>query len=349
MTFNEELKEYLLQTFPDARSASGGSEVVMRCRFCGDSQSDPHAAHLYIKISGDVPLYNCFKCNAKGILTDEILRRFKPNYADKDIYMIEHIRQHLGKISKQLKRVKLKNDVFNVSNFYITQSKQSMLKLRYINKRLGTNMTYSDVISNKIVLNLCDLLNSNNIKELTRYPNDIQILNDFGIGFLSLDNGFVTIKNLADPGTVNKYLDHPYNTYAIFPNADGVRSYLIPTRVDLASMEPIHIRICEGPFDALSIFYNLCNQNRFQNVYLAICGKSYYGAIKMLLERYGFMNAVFHLYADNDVPNSNSEILSSANLLHSLGYRVFLHRNMMEGEKDMGVDRSRIKEIVIEL
>ena len=124
MTFNEELKEYLLQTFPDARSASGGSEVVIRCRFCGDSQSDPHAAHLYIKISGDVPLYNCFKCNAKGILTDEILRRFKPNYADKDIYMMEHIRQHLGKVSKQLKRVKLKNNVFNVSNFYITQSKQ---------------------------------------------------------------------------------------------------------------------------------------------------------------------------------------------------------------------------------
>ena len=224
-----------------------------------------------------------------------------------------------------------------------------MLKLRYINKRLGTNMTYSDLISNKIVLNLCDLINSNNIKELTRYPNDINVLNDFGIGFLSLDNGFVTIKNLADPGTVNKYLDHPYNTYALFPNTDGVRSYLIPTKVDMASMEPIHIRICEGPFDALSIFYNLCNQNRFQNVYLAICGKSYYGAIRMFLERYGFMNAVFHLYADNDVSNSDGEILSSASLLHSLGYRIFLHRNAMEGEKDMGVDRSRIKEIVIEL
>ena len=82
--------------------------------------------------------------------------------------MIEHIRQHLGKVSKQLRRVKLKNDMFNVSNFYITQSKQSMLKLLYINKRLGTNMTYSDLIANKIVLNLCDLINSNNIKELTR-------------------------------------------------------------------------------------------------------------------------------------------------------------------------------------
>ena len=59
----ENLKEYLLSRFPDAKTASGGRQVVLRCRFCGDSQKDKSARHLYIKVDGDVPLYKCFKCN----------------------------------------------------------------------------------------------------------------------------------------------------------------------------------------------------------------------------------------------------------------------------------------------
>ena len=349
MTFNEELKDYLLGTFNDARLVSGGSEVVMRCRFCGDSQSDMDARHLYVKVDGDVPVYNCFKCNARGVLTEDTLKSFKPDYQDRDIAMMENLRQHNHSASKSLKSVKLKNNVFNIRNQFITMNHLSDIKLKYINKRLGLNLSFKDLIDNKIVLNLWDLLNSNYIKEYTRYNKDIDFLNNFGIGFLSLDNGFVSIKNLADKGTAGKYLDNKYNTYTIFKNADGIRSYMIPTQVRLDILEPIKIHIAEGPFDALSIFYHLNNANRFQNIYLATCDKGYAKAIKMFVTRYGFMNAEYHLYVDNDVSSNNPEIKFAIQLIHTIGAIGYIHRNGYPGEKDMGVYISHIKDNVIRI
>ena len=61
MSFSEDFKEYMLATFSDARPASGGKEVVMRCRFCGDSK-DPRSRHLYMSLGQDNKpvFYNCF-------------------------------------------------------------------------------------------------------------------------------------------------------------------------------------------------------------------------------------------------------------------------------------------------
>lgn len=349
MSFQETLSNYLLQTFPDARLASGGSEVVMRCRFCGDSQKDNHARHLYIKVNGDTPVYNCFKCNSRGILTPDVLRTFKPDYDNSDTQMMELLKQHNVESSKALKSMRLRDHSFNIQNQYISMTHLSETKLKYINHRLGLYLTYRDLIDNKIVLNLGDLLRSNYITEYTRDDNTLGIFDKFGIGFLSLDNGFVTIKNLADPGTVPSYLDNKYNTYSIFKDVEGYRSYMIPSMIYYDSLDPIQVHIAEGPFDILSIFYNLRSSNRHQNVYLAICGKAYFNAVQMCMNKYAFMNAEFHLYVDNDVSNNDFELMKVKNFLRQIHCNLFIHRNVYPNEKDMGVDKNHIKESVIEI
>lgn len=339
MNQSEFIKNYLLSTFPDARLASGGTEVVMRCRFCGDSQKDKNARHLYIKVS-DVPLYNCFKCNTSGILTDEILRRYFLNsYNDKDLDFFYKLRSYNKELSNQIKTYAGNRTSFSVTNDYITLNVNTINKLNYINNRLGLSLDYNEILQNKIVLNLLDLIQSNYINSFTRSYNILQNMNDDCIGFLSVDNGFVTLRNISTNA------QYRYQIYTLFNNIDnGKKFYVIPTSINLNDNTPVNIHITEGPFDILSIFYNLCNANRFQNIYIAICGKSYISAIKFILNIYGIINSIFHIYIDNDI--KEYELYSIKNILSSLNIPGYIHRNGYNKEKDFGVDKNKINDII---
>lgn len=336
------IKDYLLSTFPDARLASGGSEVVMRCRFCGDSQKDMSAKHLYIKVA-DVPLFNCFKCNSAGILTDEIIRKyFLSSYTDKDMEFFYNLRSYNKNISKQIKTYNANTSSYSIRNNNITIDDNTIYKLNYINNRLGLQLTYNDLLQNKIVLNLLDLIQSNNINTLTRSKNIINNLNDDCIGFLSTDNGFVTLRNIQNN------MNFRYNVYTIFNNIENSRKYyIIPSIIDVSIGLPINIHIAEGPFDILSIFYNLRGMDRNQNMYVAICGKSYIGTVKSILRTYGIINCIFHLYVDNDV--DDYALYPIRNILHPLGIECYIHRNIFEGEKDFGVSLNKINESIKKL
>lgn len=341
------LKNYLL-TYPDASLVSSGTEIAMRCRFCGDSQHDLGAKHLYIKIDGDFPVYNCFKCNRRGILNEDVIKQLNPQYGDADVEIMQETRRYVEESSKKFKSIK-RHSVFNIYNNYICECKLSNLKLRYINNRIGTNLTFRDCIENNIVLNLSDLLKSNRIDEYTRNIDDINILNNYGIGFLSMDRGMVIIKNLADSGSLNKYLDHKYNVYSIFKGAESSQCFSIPTRVILDNPNPVHIHLAEGVFDILSIFYNLCSGVREQSVYVAACGKSYYSTFINLIKTTRLMNFVLHLYPDNDVNQNNKEIQYLIRLSKDMCFDMFIHRNTYMDEKDMGVLPEHIKEYIIKV
>jgi len=345
--FMEKLKKYLL-SFPDAELVSGGNEVVMRCRFCGDSQSDLGAKHLYIKVTGDLPFYKCQKCPAKGILDDKVIPLLNPQYGDDDIEVMEQTRQYLYDASKRLKGSK-RNNRFNILNRYCSDTELNMKKLKYINYRLGTNMSVAEELSNNIVLSLWDLLDGNHIEKYTRYPNDISILSDYGVGFLSMDRGMVVIKNLADEGTLNKYLDHRYNVYKIFDGSEASQSYIIPTSIDMTSRVPVNIHIAEGVFDALSICYNLCNGAKEQNIYMAVCGKAYFDALCNLIKKTRVMNFILNLYPDNDVPDTYPDIRNLIGLSKDMGFKMFIHRNSYPGEKDMGVSKDKIKVFTVSI
>lgn len=330
------LHDYLLNRFEDARPCSGGKEISMRCRFCGDSQTDKTARHLYIKTSGDTPFYNCFKCGSKGVLTPDILKQFIPTYDDDDLAVFSELNSHMGKLYKKMKNtINKRTRKYNIMNPWYMEQDQG--KIDYVNDRLG--IVIPNPIMDKIVPNLLYMLNFNGINKYTRSPDIAYELSCASIGFLSMDNSHVVLKNLYyKQGAINPSIDNRYNLYTI--HEEGVSFYTIPTVVNLTNPDTVDIHVAEGPFDILSICYNTCGGIKMNKIYTAACGKGYENVIRMYLLDYNIMNARFHVYLDNDVEDSILYRISI--LIQNLGMELYIHRNTFQGEKDYGVDKNHI-------
>lgn len=335
MNLQEQLRSFLLDRLPDAVPASGGKEILMRCRFCGDSQSDRNAKHLYVSLgSADKPpVYNCFKCGSHGLLSKRVLEDIVDTIDDNEL--VSTLNGALSTYSKK-HRIFGNNMVFNVRLNYNNPDALDDVKLGYINRRLGLNLGYKDLIANKIALNLQNLIIDNRIQELTRDERSVVELGESFLGFLSMNNGYVTMKNLR-PGKVSKYVDHKYVDYPLFKSeSNSRRFYSIPTQLNLIDPTPIKVHIAEGCFDMLGIFYHVCGGNRYQNLYINCGDKAYNNVIKMLLKDYGLINCEFYLYPDNDVDTRDIYADTFGRPLHII-------RNRYPGEKDFGVPESRIK------
>ena len=342
----EKLKEFLLKKFPEAKVVSGGKEVNIKCRLCGDSRKGSHY-HFYISLGNEVepPMYKCFHCNAGGLLTVSFLSQLLNfDIIDSDIaYELNEEIKNKVKYSLYRKPNKFINNL--IYHYPIIDNDINREKLNYISERIGYNFTYNDLMENKIILNLGDLLYYNNIIQYTRDKDIMQKLNDFFIGFLSLDNGYVTLRKYINYDIYPDKINTRYVNYNIFNSISGtMRYYCIPTQCNLLSNEPIHIRIGEGCFDILSILYNLNNNNRYNNIYIASNGKGYYNVIKVLLDNFNLINIIIHLYPDNDV--SQYELQYFIDKIKNIGINVYIHRNSYPGEKDFGVPINKIQESV---
>lgn len=342
-SFKENLKQFLLNNIK-GKVVAGDKEFLCRCPFCGDSRH-LKSAHFYINLpnSDDTPvMYHCKKCNVSGILSRSILRDLGVEVIDGD--MLSDLISRHKKLSGNFIRGSNKNRSlykFNTRYDLISMSKMSEDKMKYINDRLGLNLSYQDMIDCKIVLNVLDLYNTNGQNlDYTRDKRIVQELNDSFLGFLGYNNGSINMRNLR-PGEVSKYVDKRYVNYNLFKDLEETsKYYIIPTIVDTLNPEPIKIHIAEGPFDILSIFYNLYNGNKYNSIYASIGGKSYINLVKFLLCDLKIINAEIHIYFDNDV--KNSEIADILYQLQELNIDVYFHWNKFENEKDYGVPKNKI-------
>lgn len=350
-SFKENLKQFLLNNIP-GKVVAGDKEFLCRCPFCGDSRH-LKSAHFYIGLpnSDDTPvMYHCKKCNTSGVLNRTVLRELGVEVIEGDI-LSDLIKRH-KKLSGSFVRGSGRNkSLYKFSTKYdlIAMSEMSEWKMKYINDRLGLNLSYQDMIDCKIVLNLDDLYNANatvypHYLQYTRDKRIVQELNNSFIGFLGYNNGTINMRNLR-PGQVSKYVDKRYVNYNLFPTdlLEGTsRYYIIPTVVDTLNPEPIKIHIAEGPFDILSIFYNIYNGNKYNSIYASIGGKSYINLIRFLLCDLKIINAEIHIYFDNDV--KDREIREIIYQLQHLNLDIYFHWNRYENEKDYGVTREKIKD-----
>lgn len=347
-SFKENLKQFLLNNI-SGKVVAGDKEFLCRCPFCGDSRH-LKSAHFYINLpnSDEVPvMYHCKKCNISGVLNRTVLRELNVEVIEEDI-LSDLIKRH-KKLSGNFVRGSDKNKSiykFNTKYDLISVSEMSEWKINYINNRLGLNLSYQDMINCKIVLNIENLYNTNksNYLHFTRDKRIIKELNESFIGFLGYNNGVLNMRNLR-PGKVSKYIDKRYVNYNLFPieYLEGTsKYYIIPTVVDTLNPEPIKIHIAEGPFDILSIFYNLYNGNKYNSIYASIGGKSYINLIKFFLCDLKIINTEIHIYFDNDV--KKYEIEDIIYQLQHLNLDIYFHWNKFENEKDYGVCKEKIKD-----
>ena len=333
-------RSFLLKRIPTASVVSGGKNINCRCFNCPDSKN-PNSKHFYISIpqsEGEPSLYYCHKCHCSGVVTYKTLIEW--NIYDDNVAV--EIINHNKKIDPRSKYIDRTHYALRCS--HTTANNISQYKLNYINNRLGTSFSYEELRRLKIILNLEDLLRDNNIKDLTRNPNIVDQLDINFLGFLSIDNAFLNMRRVCDEGLVYKGIDKRYINYKIFDKFDtSERFYTIPSTVNLL-VPRVKINIAEGPFDILSVYKNVRQEE--PGIYTSIAGSNYMGLVLYFLQTYKIPNAEFHIYPDNDKYGSRRNMQYIANYLKPMMMPVYLHRNMYPGEKDFGVSRQRIHESI---
>lgn len=293
--------EFLLLQ-PGAHISPSERELTFRCPFCGDSRSSSTTTSFSINIdpkSENFLRYQCFRasCLSKGIVNEEFLSMlgFSRYENVSEIFRFNNSKtkkiggKYISKYKKEL--------VYCTSD----KTKVNDAKLKYINKRLGLNLDYSDLEELKIILNLNDLIDYNKIKindpkKLYYYDN----LSNYGISFISAYNDYVIVRDVSKS---NK-LKRRYINLNIFDNYDNVtKMYCIPTTIDLLSPEPVVINVAEGVFDIIGIYKNFNIDREYTNqIFIAACGAGIINSITHYIKQYGIINAKINIFSDADVP-----------------------------------------------
>ena len=335
----DQFADYFCKMVPSARVVSGGKEILCRCMYCMDS-NDPNHAHFYIHIPSDKDdpaFYNCFKCHSSGVVTSKKLMEwgiYDPligtNIDAINKFAIDHGKMNPGE-----------SIIFRFTPG-VLDNNLAQSKLDYINNRLGINLSIQDALKEKIVLNLRDNIQINRLK-FTRDPNIVNQLNDNFVGFLSVDNNFVNLRRICDEGIVYKSIDKRYINYNLHDVRDNtLKYYVLPTSLDLSFNRRIDFHIAEGPFDILSIKYNLRHDE--QAIYAAVGGSDYLNMIITIMNYFKIYYINLHIYPDNDNPGGYDVMRNILNYIRPYGIPVYIHRNKYPGEKDFGVPLSRIDE-----
>lgn len=339
---NNDLIQYLLAAIPNAHLVADNRQILCRCPICMDS-ANPTSAHFYIGPLQDTskPLqYSCKKCNSTGIFSYKILQEFGI-YDSELANMLTQYNNSVMNSKEWLSQISMEGVIHKVYNS-VPNKPQELIdaKMKYINQRLGLNLTIQEAIENKIVLNLYDILSSNNIKYLTRTKDISDQLDYYFIGFLSYDNGYINMRRLCNEGKVYKSIDKRYINYNIFNTIDNsMRFYVIPNQIDLLNPKPIDVWIAEGPFDALSIKYNLADN---RSICISAGGKAYLVVVKFIIQYLGLININLHLCPDKDV--SDWAMYNIVRQIEPFNISIYMHRNIYPGEKDFGVPKDKIQD-----
>lgn len=337
----KEFVNTMRKLIPYIKEVSGGSELVCRCRYCDDS-SDMSKAHMYIKVpqeDDDVPLYHCFKCNSSGVLDSKTMMSW-------GIYdpMVASELDAMGNRAYHNGKTVTKGEIIRYQLYNVCDDLQlGYKKVDFVNNRLGTNLTMDQCLYSKICLSLRDCIDFNRL-QYTRNINILKQLNEHFVGFISHDNNFVNLRRMIPEGQLHQSIDLRYVNYNLHNNNGNCEKfYMLPfTGYDVNSSRRINVHIAEGPFDILSIKYNL-NPDSEQDIFIAITGSSYLAMIKHILYEFKLFQFNLHLYPDNDNIGTDAAMMNIVEYLRPiLGIEVYIHRNSYPGEKDFGVRKEKI-------
>ena len=300
---------------------------------------------VYIHIpqdKDDAPTFHCFKCQTSGLITSKTLIEwgvYNPEIGNETDKIIKNASKNNKFKGYNSIRYPFYNCVYNTDLAY--------KKLEYIKNRIGIELSIEECMRQKIILNLKDVLDYpyNGINQYTRHPNIVQSLNDNFVGFLSLDNNFINLRRICEEGILYKGIDKRYVVYNIHNKIENTeKMYIMPITLNLTKPEKVQIHIAEGPFDILSIKYNL--RRNEEGIFAAITGSGYLGFIIHLIINYEIFFFDLHVYPDNDELGSDNMMNKIKDFIKPYGADLYIHRNTMIGEKDFGVPINKIKETI---
>lgn len=281
-----------------------GDETRIRCPFCGDSQSDLNDAHLYIHNKAPFKYY-CFKCSSYGVANDNFLNKLITNESTFEISQyLDDKRKEYSKTNNIKTTGKKTHSYFSKPTSFEISSDKYLFKLDYINKRLGINLTKEDLTKFKIVLNIQDFFNYNNLDIKKRFYNkQLQELffnlRENYVGFLSADKNVIIFRNVRE----NCSKDERYNNFRVFLTDDFVtkKTYAVGNKIDLYKPK-YNVVITEGVMDILGVYFHLYKNkiDESEYIFLANNGKSYTSTLKFL-NSLSLLDNNITIYSDTDV------------------------------------------------
>ena len=316
------------------------TKIMMRCPWCGDSRSNPNETNFNVRIPDDQVsqwLYICFRasCGKSGIINQDFLRMLGHDNYQANVY--------LARINKESR----KNKKFNIkgkraiSNFPNSNDKLNMLKLKYVNDRLGLELTNIDLMKLKINTNLEELYKLNYLKIPERKSFYYSQLSSHTVGFISSYNDYLICRNVSNNEKIKRYTI--LDIFEDDKSEEKFKFYVIPTHIDILSQEPIVINICEGTFDILSIYYNTDIGKDYDNtVYVAVCGSSYHSTITHLIRQYGLTDIIINIFSDSNIKPSEYENIHNSVKIYCNTIRTNVFYNDFHGEKDFGISKDNI-------
>jgi hypothetical protein len=313
-----------------------------RCPFCGDSKSNLNTGHLYIKINPDdnYPMvYHCFKCEESGVVDDNLLLALNIG----DINLKSNITT-LNKTSDRIKGQKFLTDDEVINFNYKLPEVKDYNKIKYIEDRLGCNLSIEDIEKFKIITSLRDFLICNNIKEITMENYICHNIEKNYVGFLSFGGAYILFRDITNTQQY-RWIKYPTTN-----DSRGCKLfYSISNSIDVFTRDNININLSEGVLDILSAYKNL-NYNNSNDLDIAVCGKQYLYVLNAL-NSMGFVgsNINLNIFSDNDEifnnkNNNPTNIEYFKKLLHKNKYlynSTNIYYNLID--KDIGVAKDKIK------
>lgn len=294
-------------------------QYSIRCPICGDSQSNPHETHCYIKCDFNNPsepiLYNCFKgnCGARGVVDSNFLKKL--NIKSDIVNKIDN--QKFNKI-----RSIAKTNIDLITGTPVMNSPQ----VKYIEDRLGSGFTFEDYDKFKIVWDMNVLLP---YVSSSRVRNTMPSNND-SVTFLSDDKSTILIRSFDDNGD-------RWRKLSIIPS-DNKSFYTIKTTLDLFTTEDIVVNIAEGVMDVLSIYKNFNGGNN--SVYIAVLGSDYISGVEYAILKGLIGNNInIKVYIDDNI--NEKSLKYKLKKYKWLFKSISIYRNIKF--KDVGVDIDKIK------
>jgi hypothetical protein len=311
-------------------------EIYTRCPYCGDSQKDMNSGHLYIQYRPPFKFF-CQRCQTSGYTGPELLKLLGVTS-----YEVTHMVNNALMEHKKGLTVKYGAELnyFNNKrvNLYPNQyTDLEGIKVDYLAKRLDIVIEERDIETYKLILNVKDFCENNNI-DLSKRIKSVKDRENFkkvqnhSIGFLTTDKNTIICRSLDPEKTGWRY----HNFY-LFPDAtESKKFYTIKKKLDLS--QPEHkIIMTEGILDIIGVYNHVFDRDD-EPLYTASNGKSFLFLLNYLASL-SLLNVNIEVYSDKDVGIKFFEyVIRNSRLAKFNGLNIVYNQI----GKDFGVTKSEI-------
>ena len=213
--------------------------LITLCPNCEFDRFHKNRNHGHLYISLDMPLFNCFRCEFKGIAI-KLFNKFSLNIND---YLITPL------VDTDISKYTVRNNdnIFienNIKNIVINNDNEIETKINYIKTRL--NITHDQVLKIPgLVFDIYKFINENKILLDKKYEHFD--LNEY-VGFLTNNKSILVCRSVLDKPTNNKRYIHM--------RLDSQKYFFKEFYGLNLSKNGKYIVLCEGIFDLLNSIFN---------------------------------------------------------------------------------------------